>query len=94
MVKFAAQGSQACLYIAKAIPVSQLGKGHRQVLVPTREASWPRISAVTSNATAELTIRQETHQLGEYGLALIHASLSPTPESAVGAQSPFKSRQA
>src|ERR1039457_6602448 len=39
MVEFAAQRPQARFYVAKAIPVSELGKGHRQILIPTREAS-------------------------------------------------------
>ena len=51
---------------------------HRQILVPAREPSRPRISAIASHTTAKLAIRQEVHQLGEDGLALIHAPLSPT----------------
>jgi hypothetical protein len=82
MVKLAAQRSQACLDVAKAIPISQLGKSHRQILVPTREAAWPRISAVSSYATAKITIRQETQQLRENGSTLIHASLWTIPDLA------------
>jgi len=75
MVEFAAQRSQACFYVAKAIPVSELGKRHRQILIPTREASRPRISTVPSDATAKLAIRQEAQQLGEDGSTLVHGPL-------------------
>src|ERR1017187_9958661 len=37
-----------------------------------RKASRPRISAVPSDTTAKLAIRQETQQLGEHRAALIH----------------------
>src|ERR1039458_7422841 len=80
MVEFAAQRPQARFYVAKAIPVSELGKGHRQILIPTREASRSRISAVPSDTTAKLAIRQETQQLGEHRAALVHEPCR-TPQS-------------
>jgi len=85
MVEFAAQRSQARFYIAKAIAVSELGKGHRQILIPTREASRPRISAVPSDATAKLAIRQETQQLREYRAALVHEPFSTAATLVLGA---------
>src|SRR6202789_2847307 len=90
MVKLAAQRSQASLDVAKTIPISQLGKRHRQILVPTREAAWPRISAVSSYATAKITIRQEAQQLRENGSTLIHASLCTIPDSAIGDPATFQ----
>ena len=81
MVEFAAQRSQARFYVAKAIPVSQLGEGHRQILIPTREASRSRIAAVPSDTTAKLAIRQEAQQLREDGSALVHAPLWPVADS-------------
>jgi hypothetical protein len=82
VVEFAAQRSQAGFDIAKAVAVSQLRKGHRQILVPTREASQPRIAAVARHAAPELAIRQEAHQLGEHGSALIHDPLLPVSKAA------------
>jgi hypothetical protein len=67
---------------AKAIPVSELGKGHRQILIPTREASQPRISAVPSDTTAKLAIRQGTQQLGEHRAALVARHLALPADSA------------
>src|ERR1035437_9932166 len=84
MVKFAAQRSQARFYIAKAIPVSELGKGHRQILIPTREASRSSISAVPSDTTAKLAIRQEAQQLREHRAALVHEPLSAAAKVAPG----------
>jgi hypothetical protein len=85
VVEFAAQRSQARFYVAKAIPVSELGEGHRQILIPTREASRPRISAVPSDTTAKLAIRQETQQLGKHRAALVHEPLSASAKLVVRA---------
>src|SRR5580658_875438 len=79
VIQLAAQGSQACLYVAQTIPVSKLGEAHRQILVPTREASRTRISAVSSHATAKFPIRQKAQQLREDGSTLVHAPLSAQP---------------
>jgi hypothetical protein len=59
VIEFAAQRAQARFYVTKAIAISQLGKGHRQILVPTRESSRSHIAAVPRDATTKLTIRQE-----------------------------------
>jgi len=85
MVEFAAQRSQARFYIAKAIAVSELGKGHRQILIPTRETSRPRISAVASDTAAKLTIRQKAQQLREDGSTLVHEPLSAAAQLVLGA---------
>src|ERR1022692_2242645 len=82
VIEFAAQRSQARFYIAKAIPVSELGKGHRQILIPTREASRPRISTVASDTTAKLAIRQKAQQLREDGSTLVHRPLWTVADSA------------
>jgi len=74
MVEFAAQRSQARFYIAKAIPVSELGKAIDDT-VPTREASRPRISAVPSDATAKLAIRRNS-ATERHRAALVHEPLS------------------
>src|SRR5271154_5092346 len=81
MVKLAAQRSQARFYVAKAIPISQLGESHRKILIPTGEASRPHIPVVSRHAASKLAIRQEAQQLREDGSTLIHASLSIIPDS-------------
>jgi len=86
MVEFAAEGPQARLYVAKAVPVCELGKGHRQILIPTREASRPRISAVPSDTPAKLAIRQKAQQLREDRAALVHEPLSDAAKPAIGAR--------
>jgi hypothetical protein len=84
VVELAAQRAQTRFNVAKAIAISQLCKGHRQILVPTRESSWSHIAAVPRDATAKLAIRQEVQQLGENGSTLVHAPLSPPPSRALG----------
>jgi hypothetical protein len=79
VIKLATERSQACLYVAQAIPVSKLGKAHRQILVPAREASRSGISAVSSHATTKFAIGQKAQQLRENGSALVHALLSAHP---------------
>jgi hypothetical protein len=79
VIELASERSQACLYVAQAIPVSKLGKAHRQVLIPTREASRSGISAVPSHATTKFAIGQKAQQLREDGSALVHALLSARP---------------
>src|ERR1017187_5110282 len=76
MVEFAAQRSQARFDIAKSTSISEMGKSHRQILIPTGEAARSCVSAVPSDASAKLAIRQETQQLGEYRAALVHEPLS------------------
>jgi hypothetical protein len=51
VLELAAQLAQTRFYVAKSVPVSQLGKGHRQILVPAREASWPCITGVPFHST-------------------------------------------
>jgi hypothetical protein len=72
----------ARFYVAKSIPVSELGKGHRQILIPTREASRPRISAIPSDTTAKLAIRQKAQQLREDSSTLVHKPLWTVADSA------------
>src|SRR6516164_6742592 len=80
VVKLAAQRAQTRFYVAQAVAISQLCERHRQILVPTGEAARPGISAVASHTTAELAIREETHQLRENGSALVHGPLCDPSE--------------
>jgi hypothetical protein len=77
MVQLATKGSQAGFDIAETFAVRQLREGHRQILIPAREASRSGIALVASHATTELSIRQEAQQLGEDGPTLVHGPLSP-----------------
>ena len=72
--------------------VSQLREGHRQILIPTREASRTRISALSSHATAKLAIGQKAQQLREDGSALIHAPLSARPRFILSEVNRFSNR--
>src|SRR6185437_11631096 len=48
VIKLAAQRAQTRFDVAKTVSVSQLSESHRQILIPTREPSWPGIPAVAA----------------------------------------------
>jgi hypothetical protein len=77
VIEFASQRSQARFYVAKTVSIGQLSEGHRQILIPTRETSRPRITAVARYTTPKLAVRQKAQQLREDGSALVHSSLLP-----------------
>ena len=83
VVELTSQRAQTSFYVTQTVPVSQLGKGHRKILVPAREASRSSITDVPCHAATELAIRQKAQQLREDGLALVHRSLSPSQHRAL-----------
>jgi hypothetical protein len=86
VIQLALQRTQTGFDVAQTVPISQLGEGHRQILIPAGEASQPQIALITLDATTELPIGKKADQLREHGAALIHEPLS--------ALLAFKSRQA
>jgi hypothetical protein len=85
VVQLRAQRTEACFYIAQALPVSELSEGHGRILVPAREVSQAGVAIVTRDAATKLSIRQEGDQLGEDGAALVHEPLSAAAKPAFGA---------
>src|ERR1035437_2147755 len=75
VVELAAHRPQTRLYVAQTLAVSQLREGHRQVLVPTREASRVGIAAIASYAFLEFLAWGVRDQLGEDGAAGVHPPL-------------------
>jgi hypothetical protein len=53
-----------------------LGEAHRQILMPTREASQSRIALITAYTFLELALEKVLHELSEDGLANVHFSFS------------------
>src|SRR5260370_30921444 len=94
VVQLRAQRTEACFYIAQALPVGQLSEGHGQILVPAREGSQAGIAFVTSDTATKLTIGEDGDQLREHRAALVHEPLWATSKLAPESLSPFKSRQA
>ena len=76
VVQLSAHRPQAGLDVAKALAVSQLCEGHRQILVTAREASAVRITAIAGDTLLKLVGGQVVHQLDENSLTDIHPSLS------------------
>src|ERR1035441_9362169 len=62
MVELSAKGTQTSFYVSKAIPISQLGERHRQILIPARKAARSHIAAVSRHATAKFAIWQAGHK--------------------------------
>ena len=60
--------------VAKAVAIGQLGEGHGQKLVPTRQPSNTAIAIVSLYAAAKFVVGDELHDLGKNGLSLIHAN--------------------
>src|SRR3974377_1352889 len=86
MIQFALQRTQTSFVVAQTFPIGQLGEGHRQILIPTAEASQPEVALITLDATTELPVGKKVDKLREDGAALVHEPLSALRE--------FKSRQA
>ncbi len=72
VIEFGRRGPQTGFDIAQALSKSQLGKGHREKLVPTRETLDFVVAVVALDATAKLVTRNKVHQLGKDRLAGIH----------------------
>ncbi len=85
VIQLALQRTQTSFDVAQAFPIGQLGEGHRQILIPTAEASQPEVALITLDATTELPVGKKADQLREDGAALVHEPLSALRE--------FKSRQ-
>src|ERR1039457_6978943 len=79
MVELSAKGTQTSFYVSKAIPISQLGERHRQILIPARKAARSHIAAVSRHATAKFAIWQVAQKLREDGSALVHPPCPPPP---------------
>jgi hypothetical protein len=85
VIQFALQRTQTGFDVAQTLAIGQLGKGHRQILIPAGEASQPEGAVIACDAATELPVGKKADQLREDGPALIHEPLSALPE--------FKSRQ-
>jgi hypothetical protein len=94
MVEPAAQREQAGFDVAQTVAVSQLRKGHGEVLIPTGEAALPCFSVEARDTSTELAVTKKADELKENSPALAHPSmLLPKPEACFDT-SPFKPRQA
>jgi hypothetical protein len=76
VVQLATHRPKASLDIAKALAISQLSEGHRQILVAAREASVVSVTAIARDTLLKLVGGQVVHQLSEDRLTEIHSSLS------------------
>jgi hypothetical protein len=56
VIQLALQRTQTSFDVAQTFPIGQLGEGHRQILIPTAEASQPEVALITLDATTELPV--------------------------------------
>ena len=65
VVELLGDRAQAGLDVPQALAIGQLGEGHAQELVETREVANPSIAVIPLDAAVEGILGQEVHQLGE-----------------------------
>ena len=75
VVELGLLGTQAGFDVAQALSISQLSKGHAEVLIETRETLYLVASAVARYATAKCGQRQMPGDLREHQLARVHPDL-------------------
>jgi len=66
---------QTGLDVAQALPIGQLGEGHRAILLGAGQCLDVAVATVAIHVSRECGPRQEVHQLGEQSLAGVHAGL-------------------
>jgi len=76
VIQFAMHGMKTCFDVAQTLAVSQLGEGHRQKLIPAREALEVVVASITGDAFLKLLVWKILHQLRKNSASEIHASLS------------------
>jgi hypothetical protein len=65
VIKLGLHGPQACLDVAKTLPIGQLSKGHAKELIETRKTSNVVLPSIPVNTFVEFVFRKKAHQLGE-----------------------------
>ena len=68
-------GAEACLDVAQALTIGELGKNHREKLVAAGEAADPSVAAVAADAPVQGIARRVGEQLREDGASLVHRVL-------------------
>jgi hypothetical protein len=81
VIQLAAHRAKARLDVAQALPVSQLRECHRQIVVPTREASRVGVATISDYAFLELLARSMSEELREDGAAGVHPPLFRSEDS-------------
>ena len=71
VIEFAPLCGQTHFDVAKAFAIGQLGEGHCQQLIPTRERAHTLVAVVARDAAVEFVVRQEAYELSKYGSSLV-----------------------
>jgi hypothetical protein len=76
VIAFTPDGLQAGGDVAQALAKSQLSKSQGEELISAREATWPTMTAVTSNTGIEIVSWKIVHELGKHELTSEHGRIS------------------
>ena len=76
VIAFTTDGLQAGDDVAQALAKGQLSKSQGEELISAREAAWPSLTTVTSNAGIEIVSRKIVHELGKHELTSEHGRSS------------------
>lgn len=76
VIAFTTDGLQAGDDVTQAFAKGQLSKSQGEELISAREAAWPTMTTVTSNAGIEIVPRKIVHELGKHELTSEHGRIS------------------
>jgi hypothetical protein len=72
VIKLSTHCTKAALDSTKTFAICQLGEGHAQKLIKTCKRANAIIAVISINAPTKFFDWEKAHDLGKYGLAIIH----------------------
>ena len=72
VVKLLSHSPKTAFNISKALAISKLSKSHTKQLIKTCKRANAVIAVVAINASTKFFNRNKVHDLGEYGLTIVH----------------------
>jgi len=78
---------EACLDVAQALAIGQLGKRHGAILLAAAQRARPQVAIIARDQSGKSAPWNEIHQLGKQRLAGVHAHPLGSPAEGVPASS-------
>src|SRR6266436_2198576 len=82
VIELAADRAKACFNVTQAFAIGQLGKDHRQELIPARKRSQVLIAVITSDTFLKFFVWYVVDELRENGPAKVHSNIVESTEIA------------